>query len=101
MGVVSNCFPFPRRDYSCSPFALQGRLALYSHDDRYAPYDKLVEASGSVVYVTTQHPVLDQLLRERFSSLGVRFREKQIGDYHVLYDLSRKVTPEELDIVHR
>jgi len=31
----------------------------------------------------------------------VKFREKQIGDYHVFYDLSRKVTPDELDIVRK
>jgi hypothetical protein len=43
--------------------------------------------------------VLDELLRERFSSRGVTFSEKQIGDYHVFYDLSRQVTPDELNIV--
>ena len=75
-------------------------LRYTPRDDRYAPYGKLVEDSGSVVYVTTRHPVLDKVLRERFSALGVKFREKQIGDYHVFYDLSRKVTPDELDIVH-
>jgi hypothetical protein len=76
-------------------------LRYTPNDDRYAPYDKLVEESGSVVYVTTHHPVLDELLRERFSSLGVRFREKQIGDYRVFYDLSRKVTSDELDIARQ
>jgi hypothetical protein len=76
-------------------------LRYTPRDDRYPPYDKLVEESGSVVYVTTNHPVLDELLRERFSALGVKFREKQIGDYHVFYDLSRKVTPDELDIVRK
>ncbi len=76
-------------------------LRYTPRDDRYAPYGKLVEDSGSVVYVTTRHPALDELLRERFSSLGVKFREKQIGDYHVFYDLSRKVTPDELDIVRK
>jgi hypothetical protein len=74
-------------------------LRYTSLDDRYPPYDKLVEDSGSVVYVTTNHPVLDELLRERFSSQEVKFREKQIGDYHVFYGLSRKVAPEELNIV--
>ena len=74
-------------------------LRYTPRDDRYAPYGKLVEDSGSVVYVTTRHPALDELLRARFSSLEVKFREKQIGDYHVFYDLSRKVTPDELDIV--
>ena len=76
-------------------------LRYTPRDDRYAPYGKLVEESGSVVYVTTNHPVLDELLRERFSSRGVTFSEKQIGDYHVFYNLSRKVTPDELNIVRK
>jgi hypothetical protein len=76
-------------------------LRYTPRDDRYAPYDKMVEDSSTVVYVTTNHPVLDELLRERFSALGVHFREKQIGDYHVFYALSRQVTPEELDIVRK
>lgn len=71
-------------------------LRYTSRDDRYAPYGEWVEASPSVVYVTTNHPVLDGWLRKRFAALGVLFRETQIGDYHVFYDLSRKVTPDEL-----
>ena len=67
-----------------------------SRDDRYAPYGEQVEASPVVVYVTTNHPVLDELLQERFTALGVNFREVQLGSYHVFYDLSRKVTPDEL-----
>ena len=73
-------------------------LRYTSRDDRYAPYDELVEASPTVVYVTTNHPTLDGLLREQFTVLGVEFHEAQIGDYHVFYDLSRKVTPDELTL---
>jgi hypothetical protein len=71
-------------------------LRYTSRDDRYAPYGEWVEASPTVVYVTTNHPALDGLLRERLAALGVDFHEAQIGDYHVFYDLSRKVTPDEL-----
>nr|HID14650.1 hypothetical protein [Anaerolineae bacterium] len=70
-------------------------LRYTSRDDRYAPYGEAVEASPTVVYVTTNHPTLDELLREQFRSLGVDFREAQIGDYHIFYNLSRKVTPDE------
>ena len=73
-------------------------LRYTSRDDRYAPYREWVEASPTVVYVTTHHPLLDGLLRERFAALGVSFREAQIGDYHVFYDLSRKVVPGELNL---
>jgi hypothetical protein len=73
-------------------------LRYTSRDDRYAPYGEQVEVSPTVVYVTTNHPTLDGLLREEFAALGVDFQEVQIGSYHVFYDLSRKVTPGELTL---
>jgi len=71
-------------------------LRYTPRDDRYALYQAWVETSSSAVYVTTNHPKLDGTLREQFAALGVRFREAQIGSYHVFYDFSRKVTPDEL-----
>jgi hypothetical protein len=56
----------------------------------------MVAESPTVVYVTTNHPLLDGSLRARLRRAGVDYAEVQIGDYHVFYDLSRKVTPEEL-----
>jgi 4-amino-4-deoxy-L-arabinose transferase-like glycosyltransferase len=73
-------------------------LRYTPRDDRYPPHGDWVAASPTVVYVTTNHPALDGLLRERFVALGVNFREAQIGDYHVFYALSRKVTPDELTL---
>jgi hypothetical protein len=73
-------------------------LRYTSRDDRYAPYSEIVEASPTAVYVTSKHPRLDALLREQFTQLGVSFQEKQISTYHIFYDLSRKVEPEELTI---
>ena len=66
--------------------------------DRYAPYRDEVAASDRVAYVTTRHPALDDYLRSAFTSLGVTFEEKTIGDFHIFYNLSRKVTPFELGI---
>jgi len=71
-------------------------LRYTSRDDRYAPYREKVEASSTLVYVTTNHPALDDLLNEQFAALGVDVRKRQIGSYHVFYDLSRKVAPGEL-----
>jgi hypothetical protein len=73
-------------------------LRYTSRDDRYAPYGEWVEASPTAVYVTTNHPVLDGLLQEQWTALGVDFQEVQIGSYHVFYDISRKVTPDELTL---
>jgi 4-amino-4-deoxy-L-arabinose transferase-like glycosyltransferase len=73
-------------------------LRYTPRDDRYAPYDEMVEASSTAVYVTSNHPRLDAVLRDRFAELGVSFQEKGISTYHVFYNLSRKVVPEELDL---
>jgi hypothetical protein len=73
-------------------------LRYTSRDDRYAPYQERVAVSPQVVYVTTHHPILDAMLQERFRMLGVDFHETQIGSYHVFYDLSRKVTPDEVAV---
>jgi 4-amino-4-deoxy-L-arabinose transferase-like glycosyltransferase len=73
-------------------------LRYTPRDDRYAPYAELVEESSAVVYVTTNHRRLNAVLRERLSGLGVGYAEMQIGDYYVFYDLSYKVTPEELGL---
>jgi len=70
-------------------------LEYWPGDAGYEPYNRAADESATAVYVTTQHPRLDAVLRERFAALGVTFLEQQIGPYHVFYDLSRKVTPEE------
>jgi len=71
-------------------------LRYTSRDDRYVPYRRLVEASSTVVYVTSNHPKLNSILRNGFTRRGVTFREAQIGPYHVFYDLSAKVSPEDM-----
>lgn len=65
-------------------------------DDRYPPYSEAVDEAGSVVYVTSNHPQLDGEIGRRLDNLGVTFREKRIGPYTVFYDLSRRVTPDDL-----
>ncbi len=66
--------------------------------DRYLPYADAVAGSPRAAYITTLHAPLDDRLRTGLASLGVTFKEKQIGDYHVFYALSRKVTPAELGL---
>jgi hypothetical protein len=71
-------------------------LVYSPRDAGYVPYSQMADASPTAVYVTTQHPQLDALLRSHFAARNVTFQETQIGPYHVFYDLSRKVRPEEL-----
>lgn len=65
-------------------------------DDRYAPYSQAVDEAQSVVYLTSNHPQLDEEIRRRLGELKVAFRERQIGPYTVFYNLSRRVTPDDL-----
>jgi 4-amino-4-deoxy-L-arabinose transferase-like glycosyltransferase len=67
-------------------------------DDRYIPYDQLVEKADRAAYITTNHPALEQYLRDAFSGMNVAWQEADIGDYHIFYDLSQKVTPEQIDL---
>ena len=67
-------------------------------DDRYPTYDDQVERSERAAYITTNHPALDDRLREGFSRLKISWKEAQIGDYHVFYALSQHVRPEELGL---
>jgi 4-amino-4-deoxy-L-arabinose transferase-like glycosyltransferase len=71
-------------------------LRYTARDDRYPPYDDLVEKAGRVAYITTKNPALDSLLESTFLRLGVRYQIEQIGDFRIYYDLSRVVRPEEI-----
>jgi 4-amino-4-deoxy-L-arabinose transferase-like glycosyltransferase len=71
-------------------------LRYTTRDDRYAPYDAAVAASPRAAYITARLPELDTRLRSDLARLGVRYSEAVIGDFHIYYGLSRKVTPDEL-----
>lgn len=73
-------------------------LRYTSRDDRYPPYRALVAASSQVAYITTNNPALDEAIVKGFMNTGVEWKEKWIGDYHVFYDLSRPIRPDELGI---
>lgn len=73
-------------------------LRYTDRDDRYAPYREHLEQIEKVAYISTHNPLLDDRLRSGFESLGVSWQEHLIGDYRVYYDLSSKVTPEQLGL---
>ena len=73
-------------------------LRYTARDNRYPPYNQLVEASQKTAYITTRNPVLDERLVDEFTALGINWQENWIGDYHLFYALSRPVRPEELNL---
>lgn len=78
------------------PYHLDFRYA--PRDDRFEPYTNLVESSKKVGYITTNHPELDNYLRESFRLNGVTWSEKEIGDYNIFYQLSRMIRPVEIGL---
>ena len=67
-------------------------------DDRYQPYTALVAQAQKAAYITTRQPELQAYLREQFALIDVAWKEKQIGDYRIFYQLSRLVRPDEMGL---
>ena len=63
-------------------------------DNRYLPYYEQVESSERIAYISTNHPALDELLRESFSAAEISWEETKIGNYLIFYDLSEPIRPE-------
>jgi 4-amino-4-deoxy-L-arabinose transferase-like glycosyltransferase len=70
-----------------------------ARDDRYVPYDDIVDDSPRVAYVTTNHPALNDVLRTGFGARGVTYSEADVGGFHVFYGLSERVTPEMIGLM--
>jgi 4-amino-4-deoxy-L-arabinose transferase-like glycosyltransferase len=73
-------------------------LKYTRRDDRYPPYDQIVDQASRAAYITTLNPALDDYLREHFQALQVSWREQRIGDYHVYYHFSRVIRPDEINL---
>ncbi|HEY69307.1 MAG TPA: hypothetical protein G4O08_01860 [Anaerolineae bacterium] len=67
-------------------------------DNRYPPYDELVEAASQAAYITTHHLELDEQLRAAFSDLEVTWQEAKIGDYQIFYAFSERISPHEIGL---
>jgi hypothetical protein len=67
-------------------------------DDRYPTYTEQVGQAETIAYITARSPALDETLRNGFQAAGVSWKEIQIGDYRVFYELSRRINPEEIGL---
>ncbi len=71
-------------------------LSYSPGDNRIPVYARQADDSARVAYITSLQPAFDEILNRELRSLGVTFDERQIGPYHVFYNLSQPVRPEEL-----
>ncbi len=68
-----------------------------SRDNRYEPYNPMVTSADHVAYITANHAALDQFLRDGFEAQDLHWREIQIGDYQVFYNLEPSIHIDNLD----
>ncbi len=73
-------------------------LRYTARDDRYPPYQQLVAESEQVAYITTKNPALDEFLIEGMQAARISWQENWIGDYHIFFNLSQPIRPEELGL---
>ena len=67
-------------------------------DNRYSEYNLMVNQAEKVAYITTNNPPLDMQIRSGLKKQNVSWRETQIGDYHIYYQLSKRTPPELLGL---
>jgi hypothetical protein len=72
-------------------------LRYTSRDDRYLPFDILVNQSEKTALITIKNPALDNRIREILMGKKVNWREKTIGDYRVFYALSTPLRESDLN----
>jgi len=69
-----------------------------ARDDRYHPYQQVVNAANDLAYITTKHPELNDYLREQFSKQGISWEENIVGDFRIFYNLSQSIHVDELGL---
>lgn len=69
-----------------------------ARDDRYGPYQEIVRSADNLAYITTNHPALNEYLRDHFLSIGISWEEKAVGDFQIFYDLSQSIHVDELGL---
>jgi 4-amino-4-deoxy-L-arabinose transferase-like glycosyltransferase len=80
--------------YPALPYHLDFRFT--DRDNRIPEYQSWVEESEKVAFITTNHPELDQQIRDGLHAQEIRWQEQKIGDYQIFYDLSERVLFEQL-----
>lgn len=73
-------------------------LRYTDRDSRIENYEKIVDMSDEVFYITTKNEALDEILAIAFRSEETQFDYIEIGDFHIYFNLSKTIRPQELVI---
>jgi len=75
-------------------------LRYTERDNRISKYNEVIKNGAKYFYITSNNKALDEILIKHFFKFGIKYKIKIIDDYHVYYDLSKKISPEELGLVN-
>ena len=73
-------------------------LRYTARDNRYDHYNIRVAESSKAAYITTKNPRLDENIENGLIKNEIVWEEKNIGDYHIYYNLSKLIRPDELNL---
>jgi len=69
-----------------------------ARDDRYSPYREIVKDADQLAYITTNHPDLNEYLREQFLIKEISWEENTVGDFNIFFNLSQSIHVTELGL---
>ena len=101
-GYTNYWVSYPLAFYSTEDLVFVPQLPYHQdfryteRDNRYRPYQAIVDGADRVAYITTHHEALDSRLMNGLADRGVDFNIKRIGPYTVFYALSERVSPDQL-----
>ncbi len=73
-------------------------LRYTERDNRIDKYNDEMMDSSRFFYIITNNDPLDKVIQEKFSQKQISYLSKRIADYQIYYNLSEKITPEELGL---
>ncbi|PKN83741.1 MAG: hypothetical protein CVU46_16225 [Chloroflexi bacterium HGW-Chloroflexi-8] len=73
-------------------------LQYTGRDNRIPSYTEVLNGENKFFYITTNNPKLDEVLVTNLSLKSIKFKYKEIGDYHIFYNLSLPIYPQDLGI---
>ncbi|MHB8135265.1 MAG: hypothetical protein ACYDH1_13715 [Anaerolineaceae bacterium] len=73
-------------------------LQYTDRDNRIPSYMEVLNGKNKFFYVTTNNPKLDEVLVTNLSLKSIKYKYKEIGDYHIFYNLSLPIYPQDLGI---
>lgn len=73
-------------------------LRYTARDNRYAAYNQIVADCANPAYIVTNNAPLESALSAGLNKTGITWAYQEISDFHVYFNLSQKISPENLNL---